>query len=79
MTSECATHCHREFFHAQWRILLDDEFLEAYKHGIVICCCDGIKCRFYLKIFTYSADCPEKYVNSYLILHTIDMIPPGCL
>ncbi|KAG1824024.1 hypothetical protein EV424DRAFT_1321096 [Suillus variegatus] len=60
MTSECATHCHREFFHVQWKILLDDEFLEAYEHGIVICCCDGIKRRFYPRIFTYSADYPEK-------------------
>ncbi|KAG1770606.1 hypothetical protein EV702DRAFT_977935, partial [Suillus placidus] len=60
MTSECATHCHREFFHEQWKILLDDEFLEAYEHGIVICCCDGIKCRFYPRIFTYSANYPEK-------------------
>ena len=55
------THCHRELFQGQWRILLDDEFLEAYQHGIVIMCCDGIERRFYLRIFTYSADYPEKY------------------
>ncbi|KAH7917271.1 hypothetical protein BV22DRAFT_1026716, partial [Leucogyrophana mollusca] len=54
------THCHRELFHEQWKILLDDEFLEAYEHGIVITCCDGLKWRFYLWIFTYSADYPEK-------------------
>lgn len=63
MSSDCATHCHREFFHEQWKILLDDEFLQAYEHGIVICCCDGLKRRFYLRIFTYSADYPEKYVD----------------
>jgi Plavaka transposase len=63
MTSECATHCHRELFHEQWNILLDSEFLEAYEHGIVILCCDGITRRFYPRIFTYSADYPEKYVN----------------
>jgi hypothetical protein len=55
-------HCRRELAHAQWNILLDDEFIEAYKHGIVIECCDGIKRRFYPRIFTYSADYPEKYV-----------------
>jgi hypothetical protein len=55
------THCRREVMHAQWRILLDDEFLEAYKHGIVIECCDGIKRRFYPRILTYSADYPEKW------------------
>jgi hypothetical protein len=54
------THCRREVMHAQWKILLDDEFLEAYSHGIIIECCDGIKRRFYPRIFTYSADYPEK-------------------
>ncbi|KAG1748520.1 hypothetical protein EDD22DRAFT_958151 [Suillus occidentalis] len=57
---ECATHCHHKLFQAQWRILLDPEFLQAYKHGIVILCCDGVACRFYPRIFTYSADYPEK-------------------
>ncbi|KIJ58031.1 hypothetical protein HYDPIDRAFT_103402, partial [Hydnomerulius pinastri MD-312] len=42
------THCHQEFFHKQWKILLDKEFIEAYKHGTVITCCDGIKHHFYL-------------------------------
>ena len=40
-------HCHRELIHEQWRILLDDEFLEAWKHGIVIRCPDGLLRRFY--------------------------------
>lgn len=57
---ECMMHCHRELFQAQWRILLDHEFLEAYEHGIIILCCDGINRRFYPHIFTYSADYPEK-------------------
>ncbi|KJA18100.1 hypothetical protein HYPSUDRAFT_145489 [Hypholoma sublateritium FD-334 SS-4] len=54
------THCQREFFHAQWKVLLDDDFLEAYEHGVVMECCDGVKRRFYLRIFAYSADYPEK-------------------
>ncbi|KAL6298277.1 hypothetical protein BKA93DRAFT_710038, partial [Sparassis latifolia] len=29
-------------------------------HGIVITCCDGVQRRFYPRIFTYSADYPEK-------------------
>ncbi|KAF8218466.1 hypothetical protein L208DRAFT_1351176, partial [Tricholoma matsutake] len=40
--------------------ILDDEFLEAYEHGIVIKCCDGIWRHFYPRIFTYSADYKEK-------------------
>ncbi|KAG2336642.1 hypothetical protein BDR05DRAFT_978733 [Suillus weaverae] len=56
----CTMHCQRELFQAQWGVLLDDEFLEAYAHGIVIMCCDGIKHWFYPRIFTYSADYLEK-------------------
>jgi hypothetical protein len=62
ISKELMTHCRREVLHAQWSILLDDEFLEAYMHGIVIMCCDGISRRFYPRILTYSADYPEKYV-----------------
>jgi hypothetical protein len=53
-------HCRREVLHAQWEVLLDDEFLEAYAHGIVIDCCDDITRRFYPRIFTKSVDYPEK-------------------
>jgi hypothetical protein len=59
------THCRREVLHAQWMILLDDEFLEAWKHGIVVKCCDGLLRRFYPRILTYSADYPEKFVPAY--------------
>ena len=54
------THCQCELLHAQWDILLDDEFLDAYEHGIMVECCDDIMCRFYLRLFTYSADYKEK-------------------
>ena len=66
-------HCHRELFHTQWAIILDDEFLEAWKHGIVIRCCDGVERRFYPRIFTYSADYPEKWVL-YLYTHWLFML-----
>lgn len=46
--------------HAQWTVLLDDEFVEAYKHGIVILCCDRDLWWFYPHIMTYSTDYPEK-------------------
>jgi hypothetical protein len=63
-SSAFMTHCHREFFHEQWKVILDDNFIEAWKHGIVILCPDGIMRRFYPRIFTYSADYPEKYVST---------------
>lgn len=53
-------HCHRELLHAQWKTILDDEFMEAYLNGVVLICSDGLYRRFYLRIFTYSADYPEK-------------------
>jgi hypothetical protein len=51
-SSAFITHCHREFFHEQWKVILDDDFILAWKHGI--------ERRFYPRIFTYSADYPEK-------------------
>ena len=50
------THCHRELMHAVWKFLLDDEFIHAYKYGMVIQCTDSIEHRIYPCIFTYSAD-----------------------
>ncbi|RDB23027.1 hypothetical protein Hypma_009855 [Hypsizygus marmoreus] len=44
----------------RWSVLLDDDFVHAYKHGLVIQCPDGNERRFYPRIFTYSADYPEK-------------------
>jgi hypothetical protein len=60
------THCRREVLHAQWTELLDDDFIAAYAHGIVVLCYDGIVRRFYPRIFTYSADYPEKFVSAIL-------------
>jgi hypothetical protein len=57
-------HCSRELTHEQWKLLLDDEFLHAYEHGTVVNCSDGVMRRFYPRIFTYSADYPEKYVSN---------------
>ncbi|KAG6916135.1 hypothetical protein DXG01_008326 [Tephrocybe rancida] len=59
-SAELMAHCHREVFHAQWEALLDDEFLEAWGHGVLIVCSDGITRRIYPRLFTYSADYPEK-------------------
>ncbi|KAF8300462.1 hypothetical protein DL93DRAFT_2233812 [Clavulina sp. PMI_390] len=53
-------HCRRELFHAAWDILLDEGFIQAYVHGVVITCGDRVKRRLFPRIFTYSADYPEK-------------------
>jgi len=59
-TSAFTGHCNREMYHAQWSIILDDDFLKAYKHGMVVKCCDDKLCHFYPCVFTYSADYKEK-------------------
>ena len=45
---------------AIWHKLLDDDFLEAYCHGLIVTCADGIVRRVFPHILTYSADYPEK-------------------
>ncbi|KAF9501634.1 hypothetical protein BDN71DRAFT_1584712 [Pleurotus eryngii] len=54
------THCRRELIHAIWRLLLNDEFVHAYKYGIIIMCHDGVERRVFPRIFTYGANYPEK-------------------
>jgi hypothetical protein len=53
-------HCRHELMHEVWHLLLDSDFLHAYQHGIVILCTDGVYRPIYPRIFTYSADYPEK-------------------
>jgi hypothetical protein len=59
-SSEVYTHCKRELMQAIWRLLLDEDFMHAYEHGIVIRCGDGITRRVFPRFFNYSADYPEK-------------------
>ncbi|KAL0060724.1 hypothetical protein AAF712_012504 [Marasmius tenuissimus] len=60
---DIVTHCCRELMHAICSLLLTDEFVHAYRYGIVIRCADGVWRRVFPRIFTYSANYPEKYVN----------------
>jgi hypothetical protein len=56
--------------------LLDDKFLEAYEHGILIVCADGVTRRVFPRFFTYSADYQEKLVFSYDVLAQLLMLEP---
>jgi len=53
-------HCRRELMQAIWKYMLDDDFIHAMIYGVVVICYDGVKRRIYPRIFTYSADYPEK-------------------
>jgi hypothetical protein len=59
-SSQLLAHLRRELFHTVWFELLDDEFVEAYRNGIVVKCGDRIWRRIYLRLISYSADYPEK-------------------
>jgi hypothetical protein len=50
----------QSIFHAAWLLLLDARFREAYINGTVIRFSDGIERLVFPRIFTYSADYPEK-------------------
>lgn len=73
-TTELLTHARRELMHGVWRQLLDDDFVHAYTHGMVILCADGVSRRFYPRLFTYSADYPEKYVVYVYQNHTDEIV-----
>lgn len=45
----------------------DAEFLEAYEHGFVHVCKDGVKRRLFPRLYWYLADYPEKWVNHLLL------------
>ncbi|KAF8554102.1 hypothetical protein OG21DRAFT_1477113 [Imleria badia] len=71
-------HCRREFFHAQWLKLLDNEFIKAYQHGIMLMCADSVARHLYPCLLTYSADYPEKVLITNI--HNLGGCPcPQCL
>ena len=57
---QCNSH-RRELLQAVWKAILDDEFVHAYTYGIIMKCIDGVERRIFPRLFTYSADYPEKY------------------
>jgi hypothetical protein len=57
------THLRREVMQAVWLIILDDEFMHAYIHGIELDFIDDDPYVFFPRFFTDSNDYPEKYAN----------------
>lgn len=66
------THLRRELMHEVWAKLLSDDVVDAWVHGQVIKCADGVTRRVYPRILTYSADYPEKCVTSISLHLSID-------
>ncbi|KAF8883752.1 hypothetical protein CPB84DRAFT_1686207 [Gymnopilus junonius] len=67
------THMKRKIIQKVWELLLDDKFMRAYQHGIIIRCADIIVCRFFPCFFTYSVDYPEKVIIA--AIHQLALCP----
>ncbi len=50
----------RDLMQKLWLLLVDDDFMKAYKHGVLVECGDGIVRRLFPRILSYLADYPEK-------------------
>ncbi|EIW58937.1 uncharacterized protein TRAVEDRAFT_20783 [Trametes versicolor FP-101664 SS1] len=59
-SAETLRWCKCELMQQIWLQLLDTDFMEAYEHGIVLECGDGVLRRLFPRLLTYSADYPEK-------------------
>ena len=62
--TDLLAHCKQELIHAIWRILLNNNLIEAYCDGIIFECFNGVKRYAYPGVFTYTVDYPEKYAVS---------------
>lgn len=72
-TTEILSLLKRELMHAILLIVLvNPEFLEVYRTGMVFTCDDEIVRRFYPRFITYAADYPEKYVRVLYLLTNSD-------
>jgi hypothetical protein len=49
-------------YHAVIRHILEGEFEEVYKNGVIILFPDGVHRRVFPRFYSYSADYPEKYI-----------------
>ncbi len=67
-TTETLRWLKSELMQRVWIKLLDDDFIDAYLHGVVVECADGVVRRMFPRFFTYSADYPEKYVRIFAIV-----------
>ncbi|KAJ7199371.1 hypothetical protein GGX14DRAFT_173024 [Mycena pura] len=68
MPTYVRTHLKRELMHAVWDLMLDDEFMKAYREGFEFECHDKTVRRIYPWLYTYGADYPEKYYVLYVHL-----------
>ncbi|THV04136.1 hypothetical protein K435DRAFT_649906, partial [Dendrothele bispora CBS 962.96] len=54
------THLKRELMQAIWALILDDELMHTYEHGLALQYSDGIMQRLFARFYTYSMDYLKK-------------------
>ncbi|KAI0715445.1 hypothetical protein C8T65DRAFT_573153 [Cerioporus squamosus] len=64
--AELLTFCRRELYQAVILLLLDDKFLDAYRHRVIIFCGDEIRRRMFPRFLIHSADYVEKILATCL-------------
>ncbi|KAI0704524.1 hypothetical protein C8T65DRAFT_578127 [Cerioporus squamosus] len=74
-TADTLKFCKRELFCRIWLMLLDEDFMTAYRDGILLKCGDGVVRRLFPRFFTYSADYPEKILIAALKPLALCMCP----
>ncbi|EKM78993.1 hypothetical protein AGABI1DRAFT_75575 [Agaricus bisporus var. burnettii JB137-S8] len=77
-TQSVITNCRRELVHEIWLLLMDEDFVEAYKNGFTHEFFDGVIRRVFLRISIYGMDYPEKVLMS-LIRYFGNFPCPRCL
>ncbi|KAI0667339.1 hypothetical protein C8Q78DRAFT_994357 [Trametes maxima] len=46
-SADVLTFCKHELMQCVWLLLLDEEFMDTYKNGILVVCGDGVTCRIF--------------------------------
>ncbi|RPD53254.1 hypothetical protein L226DRAFT_548591 [Lentinus tigrinus ALCF2SS1-7] len=64
--AELLTFCRRELYQAVILLLLDERFLDAYRHGILVSCGDEIRRHMFPRFLIHSADYVEKILATCL-------------
>ncbi|KAI0633696.1 hypothetical protein C8Q77DRAFT_1157868 [Trametes polyzona] len=59
-TAAVLTFLKRELMQEIWLLLMDEQFMYAYIHGLIIACGDGVRRRMFIRFLLYAADYPEK-------------------
>ena len=54
------THVKHKIMQKVWELLLDSNFVDAYRQGMITECADDLVQWYFPRFFIYSADYPEK-------------------